>query len=389
MDPIAKRTKTLSVLLVILVSVLLLSFHTYLIYFINSSFLSGFLTSFQIGLVYTLGAILNIIVFLLTPKYLRRRGNFRLIVMLTIIEISILLGIAFIPWTIALVLFFIIHQGIGQVLFYCLDIFLEQSTESNLMGSVRGMYLTMYNLSPIITPIIVGLILNTGSEYWKIYSISAIFLIPFLLIMLLNFRKFKDPEYPKIEISKTVNHFMHSKDVYDVFIDQFLLNLFYCWMVIYMPIYLKQTLDFSWGEIGMILGIALLPFIIFQIPIGKIEDQKHDEKMILIFGFLIMAFSVALMPFITEKSFVFWVVILFISRIGASIVEVSTETYFFKHVKSTNAGYISLFRMTRGVPFLVVPVLAGLSIYTFGIEYSWLVLAVIMLIGIRYATKLS
>ncbi|MEI6553606.1 MAG: MFS transporter, partial [bacterium] len=115
----------------------------------------------------------------------------------------------------------------------------------------------------------------------------------------------------------------------------------------------------------------------------------HDEKMVLIFGFLIMALSVALMPFITEKSFVFWTVILFASRIGASIVEVSTETYFFKHIKSTNAGYISLFRMTKNMSYLIVPILASLAIYTIGIEYSWIVLAVILLIGVRYTAKLT
>lgn len=341
------------------------------------------------GAVYMIGAIVNIATFLLVPRYLRKRGNFRLIVMLSIIEMSVLLGIACIPWNFVIVLFFIIQQAVGPVIFYCLDIFLEQNTEIADIGSVRGMYLTMYNLSPIITPVIVGIILNTSVDYWKIYLMSAIFLIPFLLIILLNFRKFKDPEYPRIDINKTLNHFVKSKNVYDVFIDHFLLSFFYCWMVIYMPIYLRQFIGFGWAEIGIILGIALLPFIIFQIPIGKIEDRHHDEKTILIFGFLIMAVSVALMPFITEKSMVFWATILFISRIGASVVEVSTETYFFKHVKPTNAGYISLFRMTKNMAFLVVPIIAGITIYIIGMEYSWIVLALVMLIGVRYAKKLT
>ena len=389
MEPIVKKIKTLNVLLAILVSVLLLSFHTYLIYFINSSFLSGFLTSTQMGLAYMGGAITSVGVFLLVPKYLRKRGNLRLVVMLTLIEMAILLGIAYIPWVWAIVIFFIIQQGIGPVLFYCLDIFLEQSTAPEYMGSVRGMYLTMYNLTPIITPVIVGLVLATNSDYWKIYLMSALFLIPFLLIIIINFWKFKDPEYPKIDINKTVSHFLKSKNVYDVFIDHFLLSFFYCWMTIYMPIYLIKNIGFSWSEVGIIFSIALLPFIIFQIPIGKIEDQKHDEKMVLIFGFLIMALSVALMSFVVEKSFVFWVMILFISRVGASIVEVSTETYFFKHVKSTNAGYISLFRMTKNMPYLFVPIIATVSIYTMGIEYSWIVLAIILLVGIRYTAKLT
>jgi len=389
MNLIVNKIKTLNVLLILLVSVLLLSFHMYLVYFINSSFLSGFLTATQMALIYIVGAVINIGMFLLVPKYLRKRGNFSLIVMLTVVEMTVLFGIASISWIPAILAFFIIQQGISPIIFYCLDIFLEQSTEENYTGSIRGMYLTMYNLSPIITPVIVGLVLATSTEYWKIYLMSALFLIPFLLIILLNFRKFKDPEYPQIDIQKTITHFFNSKNVYDVFIDHFLLSFFYCWMVIYMPIYLIQSIGFNWEQVGIILSIALLPFIIFQIPIGKIEDAKHDEKMVLIVGFLIMAFSVALIPFITEKSLVLWSVILFVSRIGASIVEVSTETYFFKHVKSTNAGYISLFRMTKNMSFLVVPMIAGITTYAIGMEYSWIVLALIMLVGVRYTKKLT
>ena len=147
-------------------------------------------------------------------------------------------------------------------------------------------------------------------------------------------------------------------------------------------------MGFDWSEIGTMFSIALLPFIIFQIPIGKIEDRRHDEKNVLIFGFLIMALTVALIPFITEKSFVLWTVTLFVSRIGASIVEVSTETYFFKRVKPTNAGYISLFRMTKSMPFVVVPIIAGVSTFFFGMQYSWIALSLIMLVGIRYTVKL-
>ena len=119
------------------------------------------------------------------------------------------------------------------------------------------------------------------------------------------------------------------------------------------------------------------------------EDKYNDERRMLIIGFLVMLVSVALVPFIGGKSIVLWSVILFASRVGAGIVEVSTETYFFKHVKSTNTGYISLFRMTRALPFLIVPAIATLAIKLIGIEYSWLILSLVMLFGIRYTKKLS
>jgi hypothetical protein len=38
---------------------------------------------------------------------------------------------------------------------------------------------------------------------------------------------------------------------------------------------------------------------------------------------------------------------MFINRIGASLVEVTTESYFFKHIGGGDAGLMSIFRLLR------------------------------------------
>jgi cyanate permease len=136
------------------------------------------------------------------------------------------------------------------------------------------------------TPFIAGLIL-TKPDYWKIYLIAATFLIPFLAILISYFKTFKDEPYPVVTIKDAALKFYRDKNIFDVFIDHFLLHLFYGWMVIYMPIYLKDHIGFSWSEIGLMFSIMLLPFILFQIPIGRLEDKYHDEKQVLILGFKI------------------------------------------------------------------------------------------------------
>jgi MFS family permease len=370
------------------ISVLLLSFHFAFVYFINSTFLTKFVDEDGVGFLYTLGALLNIGLFLLMPRLLRSKGNFKLLIYLTILEAVAMLGMAFSIWPILSMVLFIVHFALPPLLIYCLDIFLENETSRTAVGSVRGVYLTLVNIPYVVTPFIVGLILTTP-DYWKIYLISASFLVPFIILIFSNFRKFKDPVYPVVEHREIVSSFYHNKNLFDIFLDNFLLQLFYGWMVIYMPIYLRDHLGFAWSEIGLMFSIMLLPFILFQIPVGRLEDTKHDEKQILIMGFCIMAGAVLLIPFINEPNFVLWTAILFVSRIGASMVEVSCESYFFKHITPDNATYISFFRMTRSLPLLISPAIVGISFYLFGFTYSFIVLGAIMLLGARYAFQIT
>lgn len=388
MDQIFGKMKNLQAMLLIFISVLLLSFHFFFVYFINSKYLNGILSEKTVGYTYAIGSLLNIIIFVYAPAFLRKFGNYKLTLTIGLVELLALLGLAFTTTPALIVGLFIIHQAVGPMLFYCMDIFTESFSTAEEMGNIRGVYLTMQNIPPVITPAIVGLIL-VKPEYWKVYLIGALFLIPFFILIISNFKNFKDPEYPIINLSQALKRFYNEKNIFDVFIDHFLLHVFYAWTVIYIPLYLTNHIGFSWGEVGIILSIMLLPFIIFQIPIGRMEDKYHDEKHVLVLGFSIMAASFMLIPFIHEKSLVLWAAVLFVSRIGASIVEVSSESYFFKHINPSNAGFISFFRMTRALPFFVIPPIVGMTLLVADFPFIFFVAGLLMLIGVRYALLLK
>lgn len=388
MDTILSRVKNIREILLIFVSVLLVSFHYSFVYFINSTYLNGILGEQAVGYLYMAGAIVNISVFLAIPYFLRKSGNFKMSLLLIAVECFALLGLAFAVNQTAVIVLFILHSAIGPILFYMMDIFLERYAKPEEMGSMRGVYLTMQNIPPVITPFIAGLIL-TKSNFWKIYLISAAFLVPLTVIIISYFRNFKDQQYYVLEIKAAAKSFYNKKNIFDVFIDHFLLHLFYGVTVIYLPIYLVNHIGFDWGSVGIIFSLMLLPFVIFQIPIGNLEDKYHDEKYMLILGFCIMAATFSAIPFIKEANILLWASLLFVSRIGASLVEVSSESYFFKHIHSDNAGFIGFFRMTRSLPYLISPVLLSFSVIFFEFKYIFLITGLMMLVGIRYTLSIK
>lgn len=374
--------------MLLFVAVLLLSFHYFFCYFINSTYLHQSLSEGTIGFAFAAGAVLNIVLFLYAPYLLRKRGDFKFTLWLTLLEIAALIGMAFSPSGFALLFFFIVQQMTAPVLLYCLDMFLERFTSQAEVGSVRGLSLTMFNIPPIVAPFIAGLILSKP-DYWKIYLISAAFLVPFLVILMTHFRHFTDPVYPVTTIKDVVQKFYSKKEAFDVFVDRLLLNVFYGWMMIYMPIYLLNHIGFTWSQIGTMLAISLLPFILFQAPIGRAADKYHDEKQVLIIGFLALSISTILMAFLTEPNLVIWTALMFAAYTGASLIEVSSESYFFKHVHPESAGFISIYRMTRSIPYLVISPIVAVTLYFFDFRYMFILLGIIMLLGIRYALLLK
>ena len=170
----------------------------------------------------------------------------------------------------------------------------------------------------------------------------------------------------------------------------FLLQFFYSWMVIYTPIYLYTHIGFSWQEIGIIFSIMLLPFVLTEAPLGKLADRKWGEKEVMSVGFIVMALATGLIAFVETKNLALWAILLFITRIGAAMVEIMSETYFFKKVHSSKADVIGFFRTMRPFAYIISPILATvLFAFFLPIKYIFLVLAIIMFLGLYSSLELK
>jgi len=160
-------------------------------------------------------------------------------------------------------------------------------------------------------------------------------------------------------------------------------------MVIYTPIYLYDHLGLGWDKIGIIFTIMLLPFVILEYPLGKISD-KIGEKELLIAGFAISAFFTLLIPFVKIPSVLAWGLLLFGTRIGAAMIEVMSETYFFKKIKPEAAEEVNFFRNTYPLSYIIAPIFAIPILFLVpSFEYLFYVLGAIMLIGLLITLKLK
>ena len=368
-------------LIPIYAAILLLVFHTFVVAYINSSFLEQFIDAASVGTIYTLGSALSVLVFLFISRVLKKVGNLKLTVGLLFANFGAVLGMSFASTLEAAIPLFVVHLIAIPLIIFNLDVFMEEriGNDESGTGSSRGLLLTLASLVGACSPLISGLLISTdGSDFTNAYLVSAATLIPVLIILLFFFKNFSDPEYGEIDLFSAINTFWANINIRCVFIAGFLLQMFFMMMVVYTPLYLTGTIGLTWAEFGIIMFFAQLAYVIFEYPIGIIADRYIGEKEMMGFGFLIIIIATSWMSFVTVASVFVWSVIMFTTRVGAALVEVTTESYFFKQTKSSDAQIISFFRLTRPLAYVMGAIIASLTLLYVPFHFLFVVFALLM-----------
>jgi len=362
--------------------------------YINSSFLKSFLGEEGIGWLYSATSFVTIILMLVAPWLIKRFGNKNVLV--GFIGLSILSTIPLAYPTqkvIHSLTAFGIYVTLGYLTRYTLDVYLENISDNKVTGSIRGIYMTFYNLAWLISPLLAVYLVSRGN-YNLVYGVAGLALIPFFLIAIFGLKENRSAKKSDDNVWIEIKYLWAQKtqmarNIRSILLIDFLLNFFYAIMVIYMPIYLHDHIGLSWAEIGLAFTIMLVPFILFELPLGKIADQWLGEKELLIGGIIIIALSTIATSFLTLPNWILWAIILFLTRTGASTIEIMKETYLFKKIDGVDTGIISLSRINVPFSYLAGSVFATVVFVFLDLRYLFLCLGLVMLLSLKYAWGLK
>ncbi len=368
-------------------SALLLSFHFALTVYINSSFLSNYFSEQAISRLYMAGSIVTIIALIASSRILRRFGNYHLVLLGLIAEIAALLTLAFTANTSLLAFAFIAHQALPALLLFGMDIFFEGTlAQAKDAERVRSYYLMFVNIAFVAAPLTVAAFVVDDS-FQRVYILSAILVIILWFIVANVFHRMTPQKYREIGFANTFRAFMHRKYLSTIFILNFLLQCFFAIMIIFTGPYLHNTIGMSWESIGVIFTIMLIPFVIFNAPLGKLFDKYHDEREVIIAGYIIIMIALLLIANTTSTSIVVWAGLLFLSRVGASFVETATEAAFFKRMTTQDSGFIGIFRLSSPLSYVIAPFIASLFLAFVSVNILYFILAFALIPGIVLAYK--
>lgn len=357
---------------------LILALATAIPVYIQSNFIGQFVSLTQVGLFFVVSNLITVFAIIFFPGFIKKLSNYFLTkIVLAIYGASLLaLSIADSAW--AVFTSFIFFNISSNLIWINMDVFVEGFSSDAKTGRIRTIYFTFINIGWILGPLLSSYLIKENDYSWP-FVLAALILIPFCLIFIQHSRGLQDKiKYHKINIRRTLTNIWHNRNLRGVFSLSLLLNIFFNSAVVFIPIYLHHNLGIGWDKLGLIFAFMLLPFVLFEIPAGIIADKKLCEKEIFMIGFSILIISLLSFFWVKSTSVIIWALLLFFSRIGASLIEAMRESYFFKIVDVKDVEYIDFFRITTPLGYIIGSIL-GMIVFSFcSLENLFLVVAIIM-----------
>ncbi len=281
----------------------------------------------------------------------------------------------------------VVYVIFGNLSWVSMDIMLESFSADKLSGRIRGLYLTIANTGFILGPFVSFSLLD---KYGFVGVFTALLILDFVIfiIMASGLRHINHTYHRSLTILQLFRRVLRRKNVIRIYFISFILDFFYSTMIIYSPMYL-MNLGMSLDDMSIIFTIMLIPFVILQYPAGRLADKKWGERKMLIFAFLVMALSVPLISFISTTEVVVWGVVLFATRIGAALVEVLRDSYFYKRIDGSDVGIIDFFRTSKSMAYISFSILSIILLSFLEIKSVFILLSIVCASGIYFAYNLD
>lgn len=367
----------------------LFTLHIALSAYVNSTFLIKFINEKYVGLIYTIASVLTIILLSQSTNILRHIGNKRLTLTLLFINMLSLVGLITSNNSNLVILSFITFLITNSLIFLCLDIFIEHFGDPKTIGKTRGVFLFFVSLAWMISPLITSYLIKIDG-YEAVYILAFLATALMAIGLLFSVKTFKDKIYKRTPFFETYKYLKTNPHMLAITVINFILQFFYAWMVVYTPIYLHQHVGLTWQQTGIIFTIMLSPFVLFELPTGILIDKYHIQKRTLLYiGVIIMGLSTLIIPFIFTKSIIIWGIILFATRTGASLIEATSEIYFFTHITEEDTHLLGVYRDMTHVAYIIAPLIATLIFIFLPFKYLFLILGLLIFSGFYYIPKLK
>lgn len=365
----------------------ILSFANALISYIMSSYLVQYMDEKYINFVYLVPNVISILLIFYFGKIIRKIGLFSGAILNGIILfLSLYLQVIAKDNIVPIVASLIFYQISSVLSMIFIDYYIEKKATGDLMGNIKGTQWSFLNGAFLIGPLAMGILLSI-SNFKAVFLLAAFVVMPALYLFFSEFKDEKIKLDKDIKIKFDLKKIIKDKAVFKISIISFILHFFYCWMSIYIPIYMNKDLGLGWDQIGIILAIILLPFAIIQYPAGKIADKYLGEKEMLLLGLLLMAISTIALFFV--DGIIMFTLFLFITRVGAALVEIMREIYLFKNITEKDIDKLSFYKAVAPFAYIVGPSLASIVLVFFDTKLMFLLLGGVILSGILVAWRIK
>ncbi len=358
--------------------------------YVNSSFLSSFFSPQHLSLLYIATPLIAILLLGRVSVIVRRLGVRQTALGTTLLLASSVFLLGGAPGPVSAAFFFIAQALLILTLRYLLDLYVESLAQGEAeTGGTRGLFITAGNTGVLIAPLI-GAVAVFGTTFTPVYLIASFLLLPVLLI-LIGPLKAVVPRTPPTESTlraRVQEIFCCRIELRRIMTAHFLVQLFFAGSIIYVPLYLFGE-GIPWQIIGTISALSVIPYLLLEIPLGALADRAWGEKEITLTGLFITGGALILLSTTPVSNFILWTMWYLLANVGGALVEVGTESYFFKQVTEADTDIIGAFRILRPLGATAAPLIALITIPLWGFENIFAAFGVAVLVGLVPLSNLT
>lgn len=365
----------------------LLGFSQAILVYILSSYFQIASGTENVGVFYFISYGITLLILLNMHHVVRRLGKSNVLHFSILISLAAMFVLTLAPPSLASIILVIVYIAFISVSLVATDIVLESFSVDLMSGRIRGLHLTLLNAGFLIGPFLSTRILGK----FDFHGIFVFLLILNSLILVFAISKIRAVNHDfkeKLNPLQIVRKVLERKDLRRIYYISFTLEFFYALMVIYTPIYLRD-LGISWSEIGIIFTIMLIPFVVLQYPAGIVADKKMGEKELLIGSLILMGLATLSIFFVGNGNIAVWSIILLLTRIGASLIEILRDSYFYKRIDGHDVDLINFFRTAVPVSYLVAALISTPILIFFPTKAIFLIVAFASFLGLYPAFRLK
>lgn len=286
-----------------------------------------------------------------------------------------------------MILFFVIYTFLFTLLQLNISLYIDHFSNKKNLATNFGKNGVLGNIGWIVGPILGGL-LAAQLSFIEVFLLSSLFAFLALIIFV-----FSEP--PEHLTHKNLHHHIHIRqNVVGFFKNSFLrkmyinslgFNIMYGSMFL-APLFFRE-LGADITLIGFFTGFIALPWIILELPIGKIADKKHNEKRMFTFGYMLLL--VALIGFGLSKNYYLAFAFLFFTSVATSFIEQTIFPLFYRYVPEKAIPISSVFLTHYGFGLFIGTLLPTIALTIMGLGTYYVLLGIFMIFFIINSLRLQ
>ena len=260
------------------------------------------------------------------------------------------------------------------------EAFIKDISPTERRGEFRSFFGTFANAGLLIGPLIGGFLAGAFGIRSPYLFAAILLVVPLNLILVFGMKdghSNTNKNQAVMDFLPVLKEFLQQRELKLLALCTVSLYFWYAARWIFGPLFL-HNLGYSYYIIGVWLAVSVLPFLLFQIPIGKLSD-KIGKSRIMCLGFLISAVSLIPLGFMSSISSL--LATIFIVSIGTAFIEPLIEARVTDIVPKERYGaYSGIFEFTKTLGLTLGPVGSAIFVYSFGISYSFIPAVVLFFI---------